>query len=179
MRALACLALLVLAGCTSSETPDAPVDDIGRPGATEDAPARPDQESAAPFHLDVSGTLWLPPTTGSAPTESVVPFQLNATADVHVTLHLGSTITPVATADAVVELRDASGNVLAQAEFHPPGFEPNEQTLDVDAALAGAYELHFATYGGSDEAANGDYVDYRIQATSGSGSTRSGQRLRS
>lgn len=161
MRALACLALLAFAGCTSPGSTDPATVVTHAPDAVAAPPSTPAPD---PFRLDANGTLWLPPTTGADPAESRVPFQLNATADVLVTLRLGSTLTPIATADAVVELRDASGDVLAQATFSSPGMPPNEKTLHAAQAAAGSYGLHFATYGGSDGSSSGDYIAYRIQA---------------
>lgn len=120
--------------------------------------------AAAKFHLDVNGTLWFPVTSGPDPVESRVLFQLNATVDLKVTLRLASTLAPISTAQADVELRDASGAVLAGTTFNPPGVEPNERTLEVASVPPGAYGLHFATRGGSDGSSGGDHIAYRIQA---------------
>jgi hypothetical protein len=166
MRALACLLALALAGCSSATDTDAPSADItdSVPAPAEVPTTSPEVVAAAPFHLDRNGTLWLPPSSGPDPVESRVPFEVNASASLHVTLHLASTLTPVATAHAVVELRDPTGAVLATASFEPPGLEPNTKELDAEATVAGPYELRFETYGGSDGSGNGDHIDYRIVA---------------
>ncbi len=163
MRALAVLSLLALAGCTSASPGPGHADpaaiDVAEPEA-----APPPPSPTEPFFLDVNGTLWIAPPSGNERSESRVPFRLNGSADVLVTLHLGSTVTPFATADVIAQLRDEAGNVLAQATFSPPGLEPNERTLQAAGAPAGACELHVAAWGGSDGSSGGDYLDYRIEA---------------
>ena len=159
MRAPALLVLL-LAGCASPGPagPDAEAPGAGPPATPPDAV----DGDPAPVQLDVSGTLWLTPPSGPRPSESVVPFQLNATADVRVTLRLASTLTPVNTADGDVHLRDANGTVLAHATFAILG-SPH-QSLRAAALAPGAYGLHVALWGGSDGSSSGDYLEYRIEA---------------
>jgi hypothetical protein len=153
MARLAALALLLtaLAGCTATPTAIPATDGTAQPAA----PA---------VGFEQTATLWLPMTTGANMTETSVPFRLNGTADLHVTLRLASSLTPVSAAMAMVELRDARSAILAQAMFMPPGMDPNQQTLMAANATAGMYTLHFSTRGGSDGSAHGDYIEYRIQA---------------
>lgn len=168
---LALLFLLVipLAGCLSGG--DATGTAAPGGGATTTSTSTsgsPDVEVPAPgsesVALDIAGTIWIPSPSGSEQPETSVPFRLNGTADVHATVSVASTITPVPTADVVAQLRDASGKVLAEAMFWPPVAEPSEQDLDADALPAGDYELHFAMWGGSDGSSSGDRIDYRIEA---------------
>lgn len=155
MRALlATLVLALLAGCLTPVQEEAP--------AAEVQPEAAPPAAAEPFHL--KDRLWLPP---SAPMHSAVTqreFELNATTPSLVaTIHLGSTLPSTSgAASAMVELRNAAGDKLANAMVMPQG-SPDAKMEAADLA-AGKYVLRFETTGASDGQSTGQYLDYAVDA---------------
>lgn len=165
MRLLALLLGTLLAGCAG---PNAGTDDPPAAGQQTPShaptPAQVGVPAPAPVTLDLSGRLWVAPPSGGQRFEASVPFQLNATADLRVTVRVASTLSPVPTANVEARLRDASGTDLARAAFWPPVLQAAEQTMDISQLPAGSYDLHVAAWGGSDGSSGGDHVDYQIKA---------------
>lgn len=131
--------------------------------ADEAGTALSDGALAAPFLAE--GTVFLPPTQSDARTQTLLPFPVNATSStIALDLALGSRygpaeVPPLAT-DVLVELRAPDGSVLAEGALSMG--EP-EAHLEAVANASGEHTLALLSYGGSDEQANGDYVEWRVE----------------
>lgn len=154
LRSIAWLLVpFLLAGCASS--PD-PVE----PAAAGEA-ASP---LGAPSPFSTSGEVFLPPSSGSARVETLVAFAVNASGmGGSITLHLGNRMgfeLPASIADVEVEVRDPAGEPIATAHLQAPAFDA---TLALADLVAGEHALALLSYGGSDGAANGDYVAFALE----------------
>lgn len=124
----------------------------------EPAPA-----AAAPLPAPVEGRAWLPPSQGQDRMETLVAVpDVPAGATMNARVVLGSTYVapvPLQTADVLVELRDAAGEVIAEARL---GSDAPEAELEGVVTLAGEAALALLSYGGSDGSSMGDHVDYEV-----------------
>lgn len=146
--------LLLTAGCV-----DEPEDTLGAASVPEaDVPVEP---------FGAEGTVWLPPSSGEDRVETLIPFPVNASGSSLVAeLALGSRygpldLPPVLT-DVLVELRAPDGTVLAEGALD---MQETQARLEARAQAAGEHVLALLSYGGSDEQANGDFVDWRLDVT--------------
>lgn len=142
----------LLAGCTQL-----PASSVETPASVADA--------IAPFEPFLAeGTLWLPPSTEDR-VETLIPFPVNASgARLLAHAELGSTYgpldSPITIADVLLELRAPDGTVLAEGRL---GMEGPTADLEATSESVGEHTLAILSYGGSDEEANGDRVDWRIE----------------
>lgn len=133
--------------------------------AATDAPDAMDQAaSALPFAGE--GRIYLPPSNGNDRVESLIAFPVNASgmslvADLALGSNYGPLDAPVTIADVRVELRAPDGTVLADGAL---GAQNARAHLEASAATSGEHALAILSYGGSDEEANGDHVDWHLDA---------------
>lgn len=151
MRSILVTLALLVGGCAA-------------PAASNDAAdsATGADVRAVPFAAE--GRVWLPPSQGQSREETLIPFLVNQSGmSIAVDLALGSTYGPAdlpeTIGDVVVEIRAPDGSVLADASMTTGARDAH---LDAVANATGEHALAILSYGGSDGAANGDHVDWRI-----------------
>lgn len=130
-------------------------------------PDSPAASDAAPPRLpfESEGTVWLPPSSGSARAETLIAFAVNAsgmTVSASLRLAMRSFVETPSSADVAVELRGPDGEVLAETVLRYPA--SHEATLEAPAVMPGEHVLALLSYGGSDAEAYGDRVDYLLRA---------------
>lgn len=151
MKFVATILALLATGCITNAATDAP-------DATTQAAA------ALPFAAE--GRLFLPSSTGNDRAESLILFPVNASgmglvADLALGSMYGPLAAPATIADVLVELRAPDGTVLADGAL---GTQNPQVHLEAMATVSGEHTLAILSYGGSDEEANGDHVDWRLDA---------------
>lgn len=153
--ALVALPLLLFAGCAT------PASDLHSPKESQTLAT-----AALPASFEMRGTYWLPPSTSAGMERGEVAFMLNASgSSLRVDLHLGNRLVgselPASGAMLAAAIVDSANHTVGSAMVMAP---QRDAQIIIENLTAGAYRLDLETRGGSDGAANGDYVAYAIRA---------------
>lgn len=150
--ALALLTCALLAGCASPS--------LAAP--REAATAPPATAAHPPAHL--AGTVWLAPSQGQERVRVELPFDAATGMAIDAKLAFGMRMgvdLPAGFGDVVVELRGPDDALLATGHLTA---QEATAALHASANATGTHRLVLLSYGGSDGAANGDHVDYALDA---------------